>query len=211
MTQSPGGRERAALLGTALAFLALAAFILSQGAGGASPMLVAVAVLAALVAFVAWHNRKEEGLRHQLADRGAWGAPAQGISPHIGKSVILANEEGIAWVLAGAPPVVAGWEDVTSAKLAQLGRTGPQGFLRRFPPLAGGRLDIAVSGRGESSFWLTTPGTRSLQTWSASCPPMRAALDGRGPVDAGTARSPSAPSGLEALVGEVGVPFLGGT
>ena len=211
MVPAPAGRDRTIVAGTALVFLVLAVFILSQGAGGASPVFVAVAVGAALVAFIGWHTRKEEGLRHRLADRGAWGAPAQGISPHIGKSVVLANQEGIAWVQAGAPPVVAGWEEITSTKLEYLGQGGLQGFIRRFPPVPGGRLDIDVAGRGRSGFWLTSPGTRSLEAWSSSCPPMRAALEGRSVGDDDTSRSSPPPSGLQALVGEVGVPFLGRT
>jgi hypothetical protein len=211
MAPAATGRDRAVVAGTAVVFLVLGVFILSQGAGGASPVLVAVAVGATLVAFVGWHNRKEEGLRHRLADRGAWGAPAQGISPHIGKSVVLANQEGIAWVLAGAPPVVAGWDEVTSAKLEYLGQDGLRGFIRRFPPVPGGRLDIAVGGRAEWSFWLTSPGTGSLKAWSSACPAMRAALAGREGGEVGASPSSSPPSSLQALVAEVGLPFVGGT
>jgi hypothetical protein len=208
MAQAPTGRERALIVAQAFAFLALAAFILSQGAGGAPAVLVAGGVAAGLVAFVRWSDHKEEGLRRRLADRGAWGAPAQGISPRIGRGVLLANQEGIAWVVAGAPPVVAGWDEVSSAKLAHLGQAGLRGLIRRFPPVPGARIDIAVAGGDESSFWLTSPSATSLEAWSASCPPMRALLGGRPAVDVGPDPLSPPPHSLEALVGEVGVPFL---
>jgi hypothetical protein len=170
---------------------------------------VAVGVAVGLVAFVRWNDHKEEGLRRRLADRGAWGAPAQGISQHIGRGVLLANPEGVAWVVAGAPPVVAAWDDVSSASLAHLGQAGLRGFIRRFPPVPGARIDIAVAGGGEYSLWLTSPSATSLEAWSSSCPPMRALLGGRPAVEIGPNPRRPPPHSLEALVGEVGVPFLG--
>jgi hypothetical protein len=158
----------------ALSSVAIAVYALTRPVGPGP--LVVVAVVAGLVGFVAWSTVTEDRLRRRLAPQGAWGGAASPVGSPV-RGTLVADAKGLTWAPKAGEPSVLGWDEIGGMTLNMLGQTGVRGFLRRFPPVPGARLDLVLRSGGAVAFWLSSSGARSLQEAASRIPGLRAALE----------------------------------